>query len=78
MSLGSKTGPNKATLHFLSHYIFCLKNVLGDIQLKPTLQYRLDICASFGTGIDDLADFFQCQIQVSSRLMEGKELRKSF
>jgi hypothetical protein len=28
------------------------------------------MCTSFGTGIDDLADFFPCQNQVSSRLVD--------
>jgi hypothetical protein len=69
MSLGSKTGPNRATLHFLSHEKLPLDNAQRDIQLNPTLQYRLDICTSFGTGINDLADFFPCQNQVLSRLI---------
>jgi hypothetical protein len=36
----------------------------------------LDICASFGTGIDDLADFFPGQNQVLSRLVDDKKMKK--
>jgi hypothetical protein len=36
----------------------------------------LDICASFETGIDDLADFFPCQNQVLSRLVDDKKMQK--
>jgi hypothetical protein len=33
--------------------------------------------ASFVTGIDDLADFFPCQNQVSSRLVRHKNAQKT-
>jgi hypothetical protein len=33
----------------------------------------LDICACFGTDIDDLADFFPGQNQVLSRLVDDKK-----
>jgi hypothetical protein len=38
----------------------------------------LDICAPFGTGIDDLADFVQCQNQVLSRLVNDQKMQKIF
>jgi hypothetical protein len=38
----------------------------------------LDICAPFGTGIDDLADFDPCQNQVLSRLVNDQKIQKIF
>jgi hypothetical protein len=37
----------------------------------------LDICASFGTGIDDLTDFFPGQNKVLSRLVDEKNEKKN-